>query len=84
MGELGESFFLWREFVKLIRAECLSSIILSALNGNVNMPPHETGNIHVESEGVATSGGHFQMREGRDGVLPFFGHGVPQFRIEMR
>src|SRR5260370_24657040 len=32
---------------------CLSSIILSPLNGNVKMSPHETGDIHVESEGTA-------------------------------
>jgi hypothetical protein len=34
---------------------CLSSIILSPLNGNVKMSPHETGDIHVESEGTAAS-----------------------------
>jgi len=34
---------------------CLSSIILSPLNGNVKLSPHETGDIHVESEGTATS-----------------------------
>ena len=34
---------------------CLSSIILSPLNGNVKMSPHETGDIHVESERVTTS-----------------------------
>src|ERR1700675_4891138 len=41
---------------------CLSSIILSPLNGNVKMSPHETGDIHVESEGTATSDRHFAMR----------------------
>ena len=34
---------------------CLSSIILSPRNGNVKMSPHETGDIHVESEGTAAS-----------------------------
>jgi hypothetical protein len=34
---------------------CLSSIILSPGNGNVKMSPHETGDIHVESEGTAAS-----------------------------
>jgi len=28
---------------------CLSSIILSPLNGNVKMSPYETGDIHVAS-----------------------------------
>jgi transposase len=41
---------------------CLSSIILSPPSGNVNMSPHETGDIHVESEGTATSDRHFAMR----------------------
>ena len=31
--------------------ECLSSIILSPLNGNVKMSPHETGDIHVATTG---------------------------------
>ncbi len=30
--------------------KCLSSIILSPLNGNVKMSPYEIGDIHVESE----------------------------------
>src|SRR6266481_5862235 len=34
---------------------CLSSIILSPLNGNVKMSPHETGDIHVESERTTAS-----------------------------
>src|SRR5579863_3551146 len=42
--------------------ECLSSIILSPLNGNVKLSPHETGDIHVESEGTAASDRHFAMR----------------------
>jgi hypothetical protein len=33
---------------------CLSSIILSPLNGNVKMSPYETGDIHVGPEGTAT------------------------------
>ena len=40
---------------------CLSSIILSPLNGNVKMSPHETGDIHVESEGTAASNGDCAM-----------------------
>ena len=54
--------------VKYYVENCLSYIILSPLNSNLKMSPHETGDIYVESEGVATSGGHFPMREGRDGV----------------
>src|SRR6266481_5641738 len=34
---------------------CLSSIILSPLKSNVKMSPHETGDIHVESEGTGAS-----------------------------
>src|ERR1700693_3100149 len=34
---------------------CLSSIILSPPNSNVKLSPHETGDIHVESEGTAAS-----------------------------
>jgi hypothetical protein len=40
---------------------CLSSIILSPLNGKVKMSPYETGDIHVESEGTATSERYFAM-----------------------
>src|SRR5882762_1528564 len=43
---------------------CLSSIILSPLNGNVKMSPYEQGNICIEPERATTSGGYFQMREG--------------------
>ena len=32
---------------------CLSSIILSPLNGNVKMSRYETGDIYVESGGTA-------------------------------
>src|SRR5882724_11736838 len=41
--------------VKHLPTGCLSSIILSPLNGNVKMSPHATGDIHVESEGTAAS-----------------------------
>ena len=44
-----------------LRAECFSSIILSPLNSNVKMSPHETGDHHVESAGIATSGCYFTM-----------------------
>ena len=47
---------------------CLSSIILSPLNGNVKMSPHETGDIHVESEGTAASERNQRMHQGRHGV----------------
>jgi len=40
---------------------CLSSIILSPLNGNVKMSPRETGDIHVESERVTTSDRPFYL-----------------------
>src|SRR5260221_14151042 len=43
---------------------CLSSIILSPLNGYVKMSPYETGDICIESERIATSGGDFLLREG--------------------
>jgi len=46
------------------------------------MSPHGQGENHVESEGVATSGSHFQLREGRDGVsqrrLPAFAQALFQ------
>src|SRR5579863_1974827 len=47
---------------------CLSSIILSPLNGNVKMSPYETGDIHVESEGIAASERNQRMHQGRYGV----------------
>src|SRR5580704_7686271 len=47
---------------------CLSSIILSPLNSNVKMSPHETGDIHVESEGTAASERDQRMYQGRHGV----------------
>ncbi len=34
---------------------CLSPLILSPLNGNVKLSPYETGDIHVESEGIVAS-----------------------------
>src|ERR1700756_3938246 len=34
----------------------LSSIILSPLNGNVKMSPHETGDIHARSDGTGIAG----------------------------
>src|SRR5579885_704665 len=47
---------------------CLSSIILSPPNGNVKMSPHETGDIHVESEGTTASERNQRMHQGRHGV----------------
>src|SRR5712664_3107271 len=54
--------------VKISRAIFLSPIILSPLNGQVKMSPHEQGDILIESERVATSGGDFSMYQGRGGV----------------
>ncbi len=53
---------------KPLPTKCLSYIILSPLNGNVKMSPHETGDIHVESEGAATSGCNLSLCEGGTGV----------------
>ena len=47
---------------------CLSSIILSPLNGYVKMSPYETGDIRIEPERIATSGGDYIVREGKRGV----------------
>src|SRR6266566_5918240 len=47
---------------------CLSSIILSPLNGNVKMSPYEQGDICIEPERATTSGRYLQMREGGVGV----------------
>jgi hypothetical protein len=50
----GESITGFREGKRVLTC-CLSSIILSALNSNVKMSPHVTGDIHVESKKIATS-----------------------------
>ncbi|MGB9471197.1 MAG: hypothetical protein WBQ59_17750 [Candidatus Acidiferrum sp.] len=47
---------------------CLSSIILSPVNSNVKLSLHETGDIHVESEGTAASERDQRMHQGRYGV----------------
>src|SRR5713226_8037092 len=47
---------------------CLSSIILSPLNGNVKLSPYATGDIHVASEGTAKSERDQRMQQGRHGV----------------
>src|SRR5260370_11649097 len=47
---------------------CLSSIILSPLNGNVKMSPYETGDISVEPEGTSASDRNQLMHQGRYGV----------------
>src|SRR5216683_1927830 len=49
-------------------ARCLSSIILSPLNGNVKMSPYETGDISVEPEGTSASDRNQLMHQGRHGV----------------
>src|SRR5258707_2064669 len=54
-------------FEKNSGTKCLSPIILSPLNGQVKMSPHEQGDIFIESERVATSGGDFSMYQGRGG-----------------
>src|SRR5713226_4135316 len=54
-------------FVKTEGIDCLSSIILSPLNSNVKMSPHETGDIHVESEGTAASERNQRVPQGRLG-----------------
>jgi hypothetical protein len=41
---------------------------LSPLNSSVKMSPHETGDIHVESEGAAKSERDWRMYQGRHGV----------------
>jgi hypothetical protein len=48
------------------KPNCLSPIILSPLNGYVKMSPH--GDIHVEPERIAASGGDFILRAGEPGV----------------
>ena len=53
---------------KLSSAPCLSSIILSPLNSNVKMSPHEQGDSRVESKRVAASASHFPMRRWPLGV----------------
>src|ERR1700681_810991 len=52
----------------LLKWDCLSSIIMSPLNGYVKMSPYETGDICIEPERIATSGGDFILREGEPGV----------------
>src|SRR5260370_38833139 len=56
--------------VQACAKHCLSSIILSPLNGNVKMSPYEQGDICIEPERATTSGGDFQMREGGVGGCP--------------
>src|SRR5271154_2949551 len=48
--------------------DCLSSIILSPLNGNVKLSPYETGDIHVESEGTTASERDQRVHQGSHGV----------------
>ena len=65
---IGRNLRLRLGFVKGGNLLCLSSIIMSPPNGNVKMSPYEPGDIHVESEGIATSGRHRIVCEGRPGV----------------
>src|SRR6202163_3769154 len=60
--------YQWPRRVQFCRAACLSSIILSPLNSYVKMSPYETGDIRIEPERIATSGGDFIVREGGTGV----------------
>src|SRR6266704_3670111 len=53
---------------RLFLRPCLSSIILSPLNGNVKMSPYEQGDICIEPERATTRGRYLQMREGGVGV----------------
>src|SRR5262249_52154108 len=53
---------------KVLLDFCLSSIILSPSNSNVKMSPHETGDIHVESEGATKSERDQRLHQGRHGV----------------
>src|ERR1700681_107818 len=62
--------YQWPRRVQFCRAACLSSIILSPLNGYVKMSPYETGDICIEPERIATSGCDFIVREGGPGVCP--------------
>src|SRR5260370_37108384 len=52
---------------RVIHKLCLSSIILSPLNGNVNMSPPDTGDIHVDSDGIAKSERDQRVHRGRYG-----------------
>ena len=58
MGERGINLNEY-PFIDSKVPSCLSSIILSPLNGYVKMSPYETGDICIESERIATSGGDF-------------------------
>jgi hypothetical protein len=52
---------------------CLSSIILSPLNGNVKMSPYETGDIHVATTGsgvMALRFGRIPEEDGSDDAAP--------------
>jgi hypothetical protein len=51
-----------------LRGAQVEIVILSPLNSNVILSPHETGDIHIESEGTAASERHQRMHRGRYGV----------------
>src|SRR5260370_22135437 len=57
-----------RQSVKSKDVKCLSTIILSPLNGNVKMSPYEQGDVCIEPERATTSGSYLPMREGGVGV----------------
>src|SRR5580704_6847064 len=54
--------------VKWVGQKCLSSIILSPLNGYVKMSPYETGDLCIEPERIATSSSDFVLLGGEVGV----------------
>src|SRR5260370_40641284 len=59
-------------------SSCLSSIILSPVNGNVKMSPYEQGNICIEPERATTSGGEFPKREGGESGVQSRGAPMPE------
>ena len=67
-AEMGVIVHQFRLVVTLWVRGCLSSIILSPLNGYVKMSPYETGDICIEPERIAASGCDFILREGGPGV----------------
>jgi hypothetical protein len=57
--ETGPSIISFFVLDTVFLSVCLSSIILSPLNGPVKMSPYEPGDISLEPERVATSGCDF-------------------------
>src|ERR1700687_5218130 len=65
---VGASYHKFCGVYSVLSPMCLSSIILSPLNGYVKMSPYETGDICIEPERIATRGGDFILLEGEPGV----------------